>query len=83
MDNVVKCSYLKVHLEGVAVDSIAELKVSNATYGKAIKLLKSRFGDDQIIISTHMDKLLNIPDLESLNGIKKLREMCDRIETHV
>ena len=55
LDNVVKFSYLKAHLEGVAADTIAGLKVSNATYSEAIKLLKARFGDDQIIISTHMD----------------------------
>ena len=72
MENVVKFSYLKAHLEGVAADAIEGLKVSNATYSEAITLLSAQFGDDQIIISTHMDKLLNIPAVESLKDIKKL-----------
>ena len=83
MENVVKFSYLKAHLEGAESDAIAGLKVSNATHSEALELLRARFGDDEIIISTHMDKLLNIPAVESLKDIKKLRETYDRIETHV
>ena len=74
MENVVKFSYLRAHLEAVAADAIAGLKVSNATYSEAIKLLTARIGDDQIIISTHMNKFLNIPAVESLEDINKLRE---------
>eukprot|EP00795_Rhopilema_esculentum_P011143 gene11143-20028_t len=65
----------RLKLEGVAADAIAGLKVSNATYSEAIDLLKRRFGDDQVIISTHMDKLLNIAAVESMNDAKILREI--------
>ena len=77
LENVVKFSYL------IAVDAIAGLKVSNVTYTEAMDLLKRRFGDDHVIISTHMDKLLNIAAVESMNDVKKLREMYDQIESNV
>ena len=65
MENGVKFSCLKGHLEAVEADAIAELNASNATYSEAIALLRARCGDDQIIISTRMDKLLNFPAVES------------------
>ncbi len=59
IEDIMKFNYLKSYLEGPAADAVAGLKVMNSTYKEAIKLLESRFGDKQIIISAHMDKLLN------------------------
>ena len=41
-----------------------------------------RFGNKQLLISTHIDKLLSITPVQNVNEIKKLREVYDLIEVH-
>ena len=42
-----------------------------------------RFGNKQLLILTHIDKLLSITPVQNVNEIKKLREVYDLIEVHV
>ena len=46
-----------------------------------VAILKSRFGDTQIVIQTNMDVLLSLPNVESCSDIRLLRKMLDAIET--
>ena len=46
-----------------------------------VAILKSRFGDPQIVIQTNVDVLLSLPNVESCSDIRLLRKMLDVIET--
>ena len=60
LSDVDKFNYLKSLLERSAYDAIAGLTLSSANYREAIDILKRRFGNRQMIISRHMDILLNL-----------------------
>lgn len=54
-----KFNYLKSYLEGEAASAITSMALSNENYDKAIELLQQRFGRKDLIINSHMSKLLN------------------------
>ena len=53
LSEIDKFNYLRSLLEGTAYDAIAGLALSAANYGEAVKILKKRFGNRQLIISKH------------------------------
>ncbi|CAB4040850.1 PREDICTED: uncharacterized protein LOC107340613, partial [Paramuricea clavata] len=83
LSKVDKFNYLKSLLKGPAALTIAGLQLSAENYDTAVKLLQERFGNKQVIISGHMDSLLKITSLNVSNDVKKLRQMYDKVETHV
>ena len=82
-------NYLRSYLKGDADNTLKGLKLSNDNYDIALKLLKDRYGDPQILISAHMNELLNfepigINDITyDINDLKDLRKLYDRVETQV
>lgn len=60
LSDVDKFNYLRSLLEKLAYDAIAGLGLSSANYGEAIEILKKRFGNRQMIVSRHMENLLNL-----------------------
>ena len=65
ISKVDKFNYLRSLLDHTALDSIDGLTLSSANYQQAIDILSKRFGNKQLIISKHMDTLLNIDALSS------------------
>ena len=55
-----KFTYLKGLLGGEASTAIAGLSLTQGNYGAAIEILKKRFGEEQKIISAHMEMLLKL-----------------------
>ena len=68
-----KFNYLNSLLDGPALAAVAGLKLTTANYSEAIDTLKKRFGNKQQIISRHMDTLLELESVTSLNNTKALR----------
>lgn len=83
LSDVDKFNYLKGLLKGSAASTIAGLPLSKDNYAAAVELLQQRFGNKQVIISSHMDSLLKIKSVSSSTDVAKLRQMYDKIETHV
>ena len=81
LSGVDKFNYLKSLLVGVAV--VAGLALTNANYEKAVELLQKRFGNRQIVISSHMEALTRIPKIMSISEVKRLRSLYDTVESHV
>ena len=81
LDKISKFSYLKGLLKDKASDAILGLSLTSENYGEAVAILKSRFGDPQIVIQTNMDVLLSLPDVESCSHIRLLRKILDVIKT--
>ena len=69
-------TYLKNLLKADASDIIAGLALTSDNYINAIKLLKGRFGNKQLLISAHMKKLLQIENDD-------IRAIYDHVESQM
>lgn len=83
LTEVDKFNYLRSLLEHTAFDAIAGLTLSAANYQQAIEILRKRFGNKQVIISKHMDTLMNMDAISSDRNLKELRRLYDHTESHV
>ena len=83
IEDVMKFSYLKSYLEGAAADAIAGLRVTNSACKEAVETLKNRFGDRQAIFSSHIDKLIDLEPIATMQDTRKLRVMYDTVEANV
>ena len=81
--NIQKMTYLRSLLEGSASEAIAGLTLSNENYLHAVDMLKARFGDEQVLISSHMNILLKIEPVKSVSDVKGIRKIYDNIESQV
>ena len=82
ISNVEKFSYLRGYLVGSAKQTIDGMPLSSANYTKAKELLEERYGNDQLIIATHTNALLNLDKIVSANA-KDLRSLHDKVETNI
>ena len=83
LTGVDKFNYLKSLLGGSAAHVIAGLTLTNSNYEKAIDLLKQRFGDRQLVISSHMEALTKIPRITAFQEVTRLRNLYVAVESHV
>ena len=83
LEEIMKFNYLKSVLRGSALSSISGLSLTSENYEQAVDILKKRYGNKQLLISSHMDKLLSISPVTSVNDIGKIRNVYDEIEVHV
>jgi len=83
LSNVERMSYLLNLVEGVAEQTLKGFSLSNDNYQLALKTLQERFGDEQIIITSHMNKLLELPSVESVTNTKALRNLYDTVEAQI
>ncbi|UYV61483.1 hypothetical protein LAZ67_1005017, partial [Cordylochernes scorpioides] len=78
-----KFNYLKSHLGGTALNTVEGFALSADNYEKAIKLLKDRFGREDILISRHMNNLLSMRPLKTSNDVRTFRELFDNLSVHI
>ena len=78
-----KFNYLRSLLERTALDAIAGLTLSAVNYREAVEILQKRFGNKPLIISKHMETLLNVEPVTSDHSLKELRHLFDTIESHL
>ena len=83
LSDVEKFNYLRNLCEQGAASTIAGLALTDANYKVAVDLLKKRFGNVDVVINSHMDRLLKLPQLNNSNDVRKLRVLYDSIEAHV
>ena len=83
LSDIDKLNYLKSLLENTAASTIADLPLTSANYEAAVELLEQRFGNKQVIISSHIDGLLKLTPMGSSADVKKLRQTYNTIEAHV
>ena len=82
LTNVEKFNYLRSFLVDEALHCISGLPLTNDNYENALKLLKDRYGNNQIIISAHMNALVKLPKVRN-NDIRGLRKFYDDIESNI
>ena len=57
--------------------------MTNSAYKEAVETLKDRFGDRQAIVSSHMDKLIDIEPIVTMQDTRKRRVMYDTVEANL
>ena len=82
LSSVQKFTYLQGYLEGPALKCIEGMTLSNENYIQALKQLKDRYGNPQLITSTHMSKLLKLEKVFNSKNVRELRNLYDRVESH-
>ncbi len=83
LSDVDKFNYLRSLLEKTAYDSIAGLTLSSANYTEAIEVLKRRFGNREVIISRHMEILLNLAAIPGEHDLRGLRRLYNEVEANI
>ena len=83
ISDIQKMTYLQSLLCDSAADTIENFALSSENYQPALELLKSRFGNDQVLISAHMNNLLKINPIKSLSNVTGLRKVYDNIESQI
>ena len=65
---------------GTAAETISGLPLSGSNYNHAVDLLLKRFGSKQVIISKHIEMLMQLPKLNNPSDLKQLRQLLDTTE---
>ena len=55
--------------------------LSSENYQQAIGLLKERFGNPQVFIYAHMDRLIKIKRVKGMENLESLRKLYNEVET--
>ena len=83
ISKIEKFSYLTGFLGGAAEKCIEGIPLVEDNYQKALDLLGRRFGNKQVIISAHVNKLLKLDKVKTGRNIQELRNLFDQVESHV
>ena len=83
ISDIDKFNYLKGCVRGEALSAISGLTLTSENYQEAIQVLKDRFGNEQVLISAHMESLLKLSKIRSVDNIKELRKLYNYVENCV
>ena len=85
LTNADKFNYLRSLLDGLALDlnSLTGLPLTELNYKEATEILTERFGNKQIIISSHMEALLKLQPVDTMPNVKGIRGVLDYLEIQV
>ena len=64
LGNIQKLQYLKTSLRDEPAQLLSHLPASNNNYEVAMKLLEDRYDNTRMIIRTHLDAIIDLPDLK-------------------
>ena len=67
LDNIVKLNYLKMFLKG--------LSLTSENYRGAVSILEKRYGNKQLLINSHVEKMMGIAPVRSVREIEKTIEV--------
>ena len=81
LSDIEKFQYLQSLLQKSAADTIRGLPLTGVNYKEAVDLLQSRYSNKQVIVSSHMEILLQLPKVNTSEELKKLRLVFDKTES--
>ena len=71
LSKVQKFTYLLSPLEGTASDTVSGFTLTDSNYDPAVDLLHERYSNKQLIISSHMEQLVQLPQITHEEHTKK------------
>ena len=81
ISDIDRFNFLKKYLGGEALNTLSGLNLNAENYKDAIALLKDRYGNEQILISAHVESLLKLQKIKSKDDIKGLRDLYNHVES--
>ena len=82
ISNIEKFTYLKTYLDKLALQAVERFPLTNENYTAAWQLLDERHGNEQLIISCHMNNLIKLDPIIQ-PSVKEMRKLHDTIESNV
>ena len=82
LTNIEKFTYLRSLLDKTALQAIEGFFLTAENYTAAWRLLNEHFGNEQISISSYMNKILNISPVY-LPNVRSFRELYGNVESNV
>ncbi|GFV41036.1 integrase catalytic domain-containing protein [Trichonephila clavipes] len=83
LSKIEKLIYLKSLVGGVAAKAISGFALTESNYDAALELLKTRFGQKNLLINAHLGSLHNITPIKNTSDTNSLRKLYDRAETEI
>ena len=83
LSDIEKFNYLRSYLTEATGECIKVLPLTSANYQKVVEILKERYGNKQILISSYMDVLVKLPKADNKKHRDKLRKIYNSLETSV
>lgn len=83
LTDIERFTYLKGYVFGEAANCIQGLPLTSGNYFESLRLLENRFGNKKLIISKHMDALLDLGKINSSSMVKELRSLYDKIMVNI
>ena len=66
-----------------ASECISGLTTTAENYNAAIELLKKKYGNTQVLINAYMQQFVSLPVIKSVNDVKGLRKLYEKVESSV
>ena len=83
LSDIDKFNYLKGCLTGQASNAIEGIQLTGENLTSAIEILKDRFAQPQILISSYMNNLLHFSKVGNVENVSKLRSLYDQLEINI
>ena len=83
LSDVEKFIHLQSFCTGEAATAIEGLEITEHNFSEAMQILEERFGNRQVIVNSHIEKLVSIPSVAKSDDVKELRAVYDMIEIHL
>ena len=83
ISDIDKFSYLKTLICESANETISGLALTSSNYHEALELLKSRYGNTQLLINTYMKRFVSLPQIQNVNDVDGLRALYNQVEASV
>ena len=65
---------------GSTAEAVSGFPLTKANYKEAVKLLESWFANKQVVVSKHVEKLMELPEICGSENIAILRQLYDQVE---
>lgn len=78
-----KFHYLKASLTGDAAAMLTGLPATSRCHTDAMQLLKQRFGNEELLMQEHMNKLIDIQPVRASDDVRGLRRLYDTVSAHI
>ena len=83
LNDIDRFSYLRRYISGQALAAISGLSLSKNNYTQAINLLQERYSNPQVLITAHMESLLKVKRVKTMDSIEQLRDLYNDVESCV
>ena len=80
---MINFAYLQSFLSPSTSEYISGLATTAENYNEAVELLKQRYDNTQVLINAPMQQFVSLPVIKSVNDVKGLRKLYEKVESSV